>query len=432
MKRGPGGTFVRVDNVQQTGEARLAGQVSRACAATALLASAVWIQPALAQRQAFTPRPSGTERQIDVHATGQLEYNDNVVLNDPRITSGARGDVIASPSLDLSIVLPRATGQLYLAGTVGYRFYRRYTNFNRENISLTGGGDQRIASCVVHGEVGYQRHLTDLSSVLVQDTAPALNNTEEARAYSADIGCGAAYGLRPALAYSRNEVRNSLAQRKFADSNTNTVTAQLGLTSPALGTVSVFGRMSDSSYIHRTVPGFSGRDGMKSYAAGVQLERAVSSRLNFRGAVNYSKVDPKLASTPGFTGIGFDLSTAYSGDQYSVQILASRNPQPSTLLFVGYEIVTTVSATATRKLSDRTLLSLQATKTWRQLASSRLFTVAPTTGDDNTLTLFGNLSFRPNPRLNFSLGAGYNKRTSNVGLYQYRSKRINLTTSLSL
>lgn len=432
MKPGPGGTFVPVKDVQQAVEVRLGDRVSRSCRVLALLATATAIQPALAQRQAFTPRPSGSERQISVHATGQLEYNDNVVLNDPRITSGARGDVIASPSLDLSIVLPRATGQLYLAGTVGYRFYRRYTNFNRENISLTGGGDQRIASCVVHGEVGYQRHLTDLSSVLVQDTAPALNNTEEARAYSADIGCGSAYGLRPALAYSRNEVRNSLAQRKFADSDTNTVTAQLGLTSPALGTVSVFGRMSDSSYIHRTVPGVSGRDGMKSYAAGVQLERAVSSRLNFRGSVNYSKVDPKLASTPGFSGIGFDLSAVYSGDQYGVQLLASRNPQPSTLLFVGYEIVTTVSATATRKLSDRTQLSLQATKTWRELASSRLFTLAPTTGNDNTLTLFGTVNFRPNPRLNFSLGAGYNKRTSNIGLYQYRSKRINLTTSLSL
>lgn len=432
MKRRPGGTLVQVKNNRQARNPRAGSALTRGCPALALLATAAWTQPALAQREAFAPRPTGSERQIDIRATGLLEYNDNVVLNDPRITSGSRGDVIAAPSLDLDVVLPRATGQIYLAGTVGYRFYKRYTSLNREQISLTGGADQRLASCVVHGEVGYQRHLTDLSSLIVQDTTPALNNTEEARQYTADVGCGGTYGLRPAVSYTRNEVRNSLAQRRYADSNTNTVTAQLGLTSPALGTVAVFGRMSDSSYIHRVLPGIPGEDGIKSYAAGVQLERSVSTRLNFSGSVNYTKVDPKLASTKSFSGIGFNLSSAYAGDQYSLQLLASRSPQPSLLLFVGYEIVTVVSANATRRLSDRVDISLQGSRTWRELASSRLLTNVPTFGNDNTTSLFAAATFRPNRRLRFVLGGGLVRRTSNTQLYSYSSKRINLTTSLSL
>lgn len=432
MKPRPGGTFVQVNSNRQARNLRVGTALARGGPVVALLATAAWTQPALAQRQAFQSSPSGSERQVDIRATGSLEYNDNVVLNDKRITNGARGDVIASPSLDVTLVLPRATGQLYLTGNVGYRFYKRYTNFNREQISLTGGADQRLASCVVHGEVGYQRHLTDLSSIVIQDPTPALNNTEEARQYTADIGCGATYGLRPAVSYTRNEVRNSLSQRRYADSNTNTFTAQLGLTSPALGTVAVFGRMSDSSYIHRVLPGIPGRDGMKSYAAGVQLERSVANRLNFSGSVNYTQVDPKLASTKGFKGVGFNVSGAYAGDQYSLQLQASRTPQPSLLLFVGYEIVTAVSANATRRLSDRIQISLQGSRTWRALASSRLLTNVPTSGNDNTSSLFAAATFRPNGRLSFVLGAGFERRTSNTQLYSYSSKRINLTTSLSL
>lgn len=433
MKRGTGGTFVPVNHVRQAEKRRLAGPLARTYPMIALLVTAATIQPAIAQRRPFAARPSGGERQIDIRATTLLEYNDNVVLNDPRISQGgSRGDALAAPSIDVNIVLPRATGSVYLVGTVGYRFYKRYTNLNREAISLTGGADQRLGPCVVHGEVSYQRQLSDLSSIAVQDTTNAFNNTEQARNYTADVGCGAEYGLRPAVSFTHTELRNSLAQRRYADADTNSVSGQLGLTSPSLGTVALFGRMSDSKYIHRVVPIVGGQDGIKSYAAGVQLERSVANRLNFRGSVNYTKVDPKLASTRSFSGIGFDLSAAYSADLYNVQITGSRTAQPSAILFVGYEIVTTLSGSVTRKLSERIQLTVQANRTWRELASSPLFPGAPIAGNDVSTSIYGNATFKPNRRLSFTLGAGYDRRTTTAQLFQYRAKRINLSTSLSL
>jgi hypothetical protein len=369
-----------------------------------------------------------------VRATAQIEYNDNVVASDPRISGGRGGsdDVLASPSLDLKVVLPRATGTTYLAGQIGYRFYNKYTNLNRENISLTGGADQRLASCLAHGEIGYQRRISDLGTLYALDAPDAFNNTEEARRYSADIGCGGAYGLRPSLAYSRTEVRNSQALRKYADADTDSFTAQLGLQSPSLGTISVFGRYSDSVYVHRPTAAGLGRDGIKSYAAGVQLERAVSTRLNFTGSVNYTKVDPKLPGTDSFSGIGFDLSAMYNADFFTVQISGSRIAQPSTIYYVSYEVMSVVSGTIAREVGTRTRIAFSATKTWRDYSSSTLFAGAPISGGDNLLSLGANASYNATRRLSFTLGAAYDERTSNLRLFKFHAKRVNISTSLAL
>ncbi len=425
---------MRVHDIIKAKNPRFHGGIAVPCRIAALFATAAWAHPALAQRDPFTPRPSSSARQIDVRATGEIEYNDNVVVSDPRIARGERtGDAIASPSLDLSIVLPRASGSTYLAGSVGYRFYNKYTRLNRENISLTGGADQQLASCLVHGEIGYQRRISDLSSLYVLDDPNAFNNTAESRQYSADIGCGATYGLRPAVAYSRTETRNSLTARQYADADTDTFTAQLGLTSPSLGTISVFGRYANSVYLHRqTAAGGFGRDGIKSYAGGLQLERNVSSRLNFRGSVNYTKVDPALPGTPSFSGIGFDLSALYNADLFSVQINGSRAAQPSIIYFVSYEVMTSLSGTISHDLGSRTRVAINARRTWRDYSSSPLYVGAPITGDDHMFSVGANLYYNATRRLRFGLGARYDDRESSIRLYKYNAKRISFTTSLAL
>jgi len=434
MKRAPGGTIVQVHDIQQAGKLRPSGRLARSCRLVALFATAASAQPALAQRSAFTARPSGGERQVDIRAAGTIEYNDNVVANDPRISrGGSSGDITASPSLDLSVVLPRATGSTYLAGSVGYSFYKKYTNLNRENISLTGGADQRLSSCLVHGELGYQRRISDLSTLYALDAPDSFNNVEEARQYSADVGCGGAYGLRPAVAYSRTEVRNSQATRAYADANTDALTVQLGLQSPSLGTISIFGRYANSVYIHRLqAPGVVGRDGLKSYAAGLQLERNISGRLDLRGSVNYTKVDPRLPGTSGFSGLGFDLSALYKADLFTVQVSGSRGAQPSAIYFVSYEIMTALSGTITHELNARTQVSLNASKTWRDYASSTLFQSAPISGNDNILSLGANASYTATQRLRFSLNASYNERTSSTRLLKFHAKRVGLSASLAL
>ncbi|MBC9032805.1 outer membrane beta-barrel protein [Sphingomonas sp. JC676] len=397
----------------------------------ALLATAwaaVYAAPADAQTS------GGGGRQIDVSVSNRLQYDSDVVLSDSRI-SGGRGkdDVSTSPTLDLDIYLPRATGSLYLRGNLGYVFYRKFTKLNRERINLEGGFDQRVlGDCIVHGSANYSRQLSDLGDVFT--TVPVtgeFRNSQENREISADVGCGGGIGFRPSVAVSRSEVRNSAALRKFSDADTNSLTGQIGYSAPALGIVSVFGRYSDSKYINRSTP--SGNDdGVRTYAAGVQLERNLGTRLNFTGSVNYSKVKPYLASVKEFSGVGFDLSAQYRGDFFQVGLTGSRAAEPSTLLFVSYDIQTSLGLTMTTELTPRLRWNGGFSYRRRAFASSPIFIAAPIRGTESLYSLNAGLSYQAGRRLRFSLDGGYTKRTSDTQLFNYDQKRISLTTSLSL
>ncbi|MHA6720036.1 outer membrane beta-barrel protein [Sphingomonas sp. RS6] len=401
---------------------------SRLSPAAARLALAALIAPAFPSL-AHAQQQQG--RRVDLNASTRLQYDSNVVLSDTTVAGGRpQSDFSVAPSVNADIYLPRAGGSFYLTGGIGYNFYRRYTRLNRESINLTGGADQRLASCVVHGEGTYSRRLSDLGDLLQESPAESFNNTEERRGISADVGCGGTIGLRPSVAVSRIETRNTSTLRKFADSNTTSFTGQLGYVSPAIGTISLFGRYSDSSYINRATPNGE-QDGVRTYAAGLQLERNLGTRLNLAASVNYTKVDPKLAQTAEFTGVGYDLSATYSGDLFQLTISGSRVAQPSQLQFVSYDIQTTIGAVITRQLSPRISLTGGARYSRRRFAPSEIFTGAPPPGNDERVSLNTGLRYRAGPRLNFMLDASYQRRTSNIQLFAYNTTRVGLTTSLS-
>ena len=398
--------------------------------ATAALLATAWVAVNAAPAQA---QKAGA-RQVDISVSNRLQYDSDVVLSDSRI-SGGRGtdDVSTSPTLDLDIYLPRATGSLYLRGNLGYTFYRKFTKLNRERINLEGGFDQRVlGDCIVHGSAAYSRQLSDLGDIFT--TVPvtgAFKNSQENREISADIGCGGSIGFRPSVAVSRSEVRNTSVLRKFSDADTNSLTGQLGYSAPALGVVSVFGRYSDSKYINRPTPSGSD-DGVRTYAAGVQLERNVGTRLNFTGSVNYSKVKPYLSSVKDFSGVGFDVSAQYRGDFFQIGLTGSRAAEPSTLLFVSYDIQTSLGLTMSTELTPRIRWNGGFSYRRRSFASSPIFAGTPLSGSENMYGLTTGISYQAGRRLRFVLEGGYNKRTSDTQLFSYDQKRITLTTSLSL
>jgi hypothetical protein len=372
-------------------------------------------------------------RKVDINVSNRLQYDTDVALGDSRISGGNGDDVSTSPSLNVDIYLPRATGSFYLAGGAGYTFYRKFRNLNRESINFSGGFDQRVlGDCVVNGSGNYSRQLGSIGDLPTNvAVGNAFRNSEERRTLSADIGCGGARGLRPSVAVSRTEVRNTQSLRKFSDADTNSFTGQLGYSAPALGVVSVFGRYSESKYINRPAPG-GGTDGVRTYSAGVQLERDVGTRLNFRGSVNYTSVKPFLSSVPDFNGIGYDVGATYSGDLFQVSLDGSRAAQPSTLLFVSYDIQTNIGLRLSTEIAPRIRWNGGVSFRRRAFAPSPLFIGAPTRGNEDVYTLNAGLSMRANRRLSFSLDGNYTNRTTNSQLFQYDQTRFSLSTTLSL
>lgn len=428
MSGGAWGSQVRAQPILSRDE-NSASALSRKRSAILLTAvcAAACATPAEAQQ-------SNGSRQIDVSVSNRLQYDSDVVLSDNRISGGGgKDDVSTSPTLDLDIYLPRATGSLYLRGNLGYTFYRKFTKLNRERINLEGGFDQRVlGDCIVHGGAKYSRQLSDLGDIFT--TVPitgVVRNSEENREISADIGCGGGIGFRPSVAVSRSETRNTSSLRKFSDADTNSFTGQLGYSAPAIGVVSVFGRYSDSKYINRPTP--TGEDdGVRTYAAGVQLERDLGTRLNFTGSINYSKVKPYLSSVQDFSGVGFDVSAQYRGDFFQVWLTGSRAAEPSTLLFVSYDIQTSLGLNMTTELTPRIRWNGGFSYRRRSFAASPIFIGAPLRGAESLYTLTTGLSYQAGRRLRFSLDGLYTKRTSDTQLFNYDQKRISLTTSLSL
>lgn len=397
--------------------------------AIAIMSTAMAAMPAAAQLR----RSAEGKRRVDVTASAQLLYDSNAVLSDPRLSGGRSGsDVSVAPALNMDIFVPRATGDVFLNGNIGYNFYRKYTQLNREQIQLTGGFDQRVSSCVGHGEVQYGRRLSDIRNLAPQETAQSINNTEEERQYSADIGCGGTIGLRPSVGFSRDEIRNSSASRQFADSVSNTVTAQLGYALPSLGVLSVFGRIGDTSYTRRPLVNGQ-KDGVKIRSAGVQLERSVGVRSSLTGSVNYTSVDPKLPGAQKFRGLGFNLSAAYRGDLFGLQLTGSRTIEPSRLLFASYDVTTNVRGTLSRQFTPRLSGSLSAGYERRQFRASPAFATSPlfSSRSDKLIDYSANVQYAATQRISVSLNATHSKRTSNAQLIPYDANRVSLTTSLS-
>lgn len=417
---------MRVQPIQSRGaistsafpRSRAAALIATACAACCTL-------PGVAQAQG---------KQVSVNVSNRLTYDADVVLNDRRISGGrGKGDVSSSPSLDLDIYLPRATGSFYLQGGLGYVFYRKFTNLNRERINLSGGFDQKVlGDCIVHGGAHYSRQLSDIGDLPSNaPVAGAARNSEENRSVSADIGCGGAVGIRPSVAFSRSESRNGETFRKLSDADTNSFTGQIGYSAPVLGVVSIFGRYSDSKYINRTAPNGQ-EDGVRSYSAGVQIERSVGTRLNFAASLNYTSVKPYLSSVQSFDGVGYDLSGTYNGDLFQLTLTGSRAAQPSTILFVSYDIRTNLGLNVSSELTSRMRWHASASYNRRAFAPSSLFVGAPTPGSESLYSLGAGITYRMGRRLNFSLDGSYSKRTTDSQLIPYEQKRISLTTSFSL
>lgn len=390
-----------------------------------LLATCACATPALAQSQ--------RGRQIDVAATIKLQYDSNVVLSDRRLSGGRPDDdVSVAPSLDLDIYLPRATGDFTLSGSLGYNFYRRYTSLNRERLNLSAGVNQRVLSdCILHGEGNYSRQLSDIGDVLTTAPAASINNTLEARDYGADIGCGSGIGFRPSVAVHRTETRNTTTIRKLSDTDTTGLTGQIGYNSPAIGTVSIFGRYNDSKYINRPTPGGE-TDGTRVYSAGVQLERSLGTRLNFTGSVNYTQLDPKLSGASGFKGIGFDVSAQYRGDFFQIELTGSRTAGPSQIIFASYDISTRVGLSLSTQISPRIEWNGGGSFRRRSFEPSPLFAGLLDLGSEDTYELNTGLDYRAGRRLRFRLYASRVKRTSDVNLLDYNTTRVTLATTLSL
>jgi len=390
-----------------------------------LMLTACWSGVAVAQTSPL--------RNVEIFLGNVLTYDDNVFRTPDGVTRvGAthKSDWIIEPTASINYTRPLARGTIGVRALVSYKFYRRNSDLNRENMDFAVNGATQVSLCDLKGDVGFRRTQSDLADIV---DGLATSNAENRFRASAGILCGSRVGIRPGLEYTHESATNSDPIRQVSNNKRDTYTARVGYQHPTLGFLSVFGTLSDGSYPNRPSPGagLPANDEIRTYSGGVSYSRDIGARLSGNVSVGYMKVKPKLATVPGHSGLTYSGSLAYRGsDRITGQLHFSRSSQQSNLLGVDYSITTSWGGRVNYAFSRVISAAADASFTKRRFTSTS-FLVQPVGSGDNTKTFGASINFQSFRRLRFALNATHFIRNSPLPGLDYTANRVTFTTGIN-
>jgi hypothetical protein len=394
--------------------------------------------PASAQRVTNGPN-AAPARDISITPTVRLTYDSNVLgsRNLPLTNVRSADDVRVSPELNVAITTPVGAQSAYLSGTIGYDFYRRNTQLDRERIDLDGGLNLRTPSGRCTGGVGaaYSRGQSNIGDLIIlPDESGFIDavNVQQEVVLRANIACGAAYGLAPGIGYSRQTVTNS----NFRDDqniSADTYTASLAWRGARAGTITLAGSYRDGRYPNRVLLN-GDEDGIEVYSGTVTYDRDIGTRYGGTISAGYTKVKPRAPGVADFNGLTYAAAIrALLTDRLSTNLSVSRDAQQSNLLALSYSINTTYAFTGVYQFSERLSAPFGVSYQRRRFETGPDIPGAILAGrSDNLYSANVGLNFRPRPRLNLGISGMYTRRESNTALLDYNSKQVSVFAGITL
>jgi hypothetical protein len=387
-------------------------------AAAPLLLSA---SPLLAQ----SLRPAVTVSLGYVHDSNVARLN--------AAAAGLRGiqssDDIFSPSLNLNLTRPVGRETVFLQGYAGYDFYSNNTLLNSQRINLSTGGSAKFGRCTVNVSAGYARGQSDLQDLVTSIT----KNVQTTPTYTLGFGCSRIVGFAPTFLISDQTLTNSaLALRS---SNFKSLTESAGLTydRPALGTISLLGNHSRTTYGNRNVFGGAAlvEDGFDTYGGSLRYQRRIGARLTGSTSVGYTKITTQAAALSSSSGLTYDASLDYKvSSRIGTHVGFSRAFLPSNRLDTTYSLATTYNASASYTFGSKWSLNGGASSTNQHLAGVGLLGVGSDTRETiNAVNASANYSL--SRRISFGLNARYEHRSANVAIYDYSDTQVGLSANAS-
>ncbi|MET0270501.1 MAG: outer membrane beta-barrel protein [Sphingomonas sp.] len=399
----------------------------------AIMAGLIVVAPAGAMAQTGTP-----QRGITLGATAGVTYETNVARAS-RSAAVARGltreDVRFTPGITAEGTVPFGRQSFTLSGFVGYDFYARNKQLNRERISLDSTLGLRFGRCDGSVQARYARRLSDLGDLGVvavpASDRRALRNTEDIKTIGATVGCSGAVGLRPTATVEQQWADNSADFLKRSDFDSTTVSAGIGYVRPSFGTVTLFGRYQKTRFPNRVVVAGAGADGFNTKSAGISYERSLGSRLRGSAEVAYTQVNPDRPGLETDDGITWRVGlTAQPSTRMQVTANTSRAIEPTNRTDANYVINRTFDLGASYALSERVTLSAGAAQQRRRFVGA-LPVLGLALVKDQLWTYSTGVSFRQSDRLQFGLNAAYVDRNANGNIFDYSTARIGASVSLT-
>lgn len=378
--------------------------------------------------------PGVDERQIGLDLTG--EYDSNVARSDAALAA-ARGvkqqDFSILPAADVlfSQVFGRET--VYLDATAGYRAYDRNKFLDRSNIQLGAGGVGQVSICQGTLAGAYERSQADLSTlpVAVESGGPiiAARDTQTNAVVDFTAICGRSVGFAPTANVSEVWVTNDAASFRAIDANVFSGSGGITYRSAVLGSATLSGQYSQTTYPNRFVPIGSGSEslGFQTTGGGVTLARAVGSRLSGTLSVDYTRLEPGNGVTQGFSGITYNGNIAYAlNPRMNVTVVAGRAVVPSNEIEASFMVSQIYGVEASYALGSRLSLATGYSRA-RQQYEGILVPVVFNLTDEDTNTVYGNANFQLNRRLSFIPSISYSQRTANYAPLSYNDVLVLVT-----
>lgn len=396
-----------------------------------------------------TNRQASPTRHIGIRAAVDTSYDSNAfgvsksLIAGGVITGRSESDFKITPSLQLDILVPFGRQSAFLNGMIGYDFYARNSQLDRERISLNGGANlQVLGSCSTTVSGGYLRQRSNAGDVFSVSPVPIVDrtNTEEHKSIGADVMCGGPVGLSPSFGYRHSETRNSSRFFELNDSNQDAFNASIGYQRPSLGRIALYGSYSEGEYINRNVLGLPNiypgipLDGVKSYSVGGRFEREIGSRISGAVSVGFTWADPKAVFSRKFRGSTYSIDlNVRPTDRLRLDLIASRSADLSNTVFATFAVTNIYGINGSYRLNEKMTAnfgtSLQK-RDYRQSADA--VDLGTTVRDDKFVRSYVGLVYDLNRRLRLNGLVSQQQRKSDNSFFNYKNTTVSLGASLAL
>ncbi|MBV8970710.1 MAG: hypothetical protein JO290_00285, partial [Sphingomonadaceae bacterium] len=268
--------------------------------------------------------------------TGSIEtlYDTNVIRTSTLVGAGGhRDDFRYSPAASFTYGRSGGLLSLSVAGLVGHDFFQYNTRLDRNR--YLGGGTityHRGTSCQVtvsgnyasrqNGIRGAGAETIDPSGNPADDVGAVIDNVQTSSLYGVNAGCGSPTGrLSFGLGYNHSSLANGASIRRFADSDSDTYSGNVGIGILRPGQLSLVGSYSTIGYPNRFagVPGFLIppqllNAGVHTYRIGVSFSRPIGTRLSGSIGASFLHADPSGGQAP-YSSPAYNLGLAYTASE---------------------------------------------------------------------------------------------------------------------
>lgn len=342
-------------------------------------------------------------------------------------------DFRLSPAVQLDLSRNLGRHQLGLRAQLGYDFYIRNTTLNSERLSVEPSAYLNLPVCdlIVQGLVSRQQ--SDLGQIVYVGIDPTIgaDNTETTKRVTGQVICGETYGLRPTLTVERGSGFNDNPFRRIADYDVTRIQPGVGFASPGLGEISLYAIKQDTDLPNQLLPNGE-ESGYSLRGFGVQYRRNIGTRLNFDGSISHVEVQPYGAPSAGESGLNGNISLTFvAGDRLQLVASASR-AFTSTLTSVStYQLEQGYGLTANYAASSRVRLRVGGSVSPREFFYT-VTPVGPFIAEQTQYDIFGGASYTLNRRMRLDFDAGYQRRDTNIDIFDYKSFYAGVGVSFSL